>query len=154
MQSSCASSVRRSTIGIFVRTDSSRPVSYFGFWTKGGFYNGNRLQGSNGLTIRINKYLNLNTDWNYNDVSLPGGDFTVNVFRQRVNVALSPNLFWNTFVQYNDSDDLMSLNSRLNWIYRPGADIFLVYNQEWETNDGSRPADRAIILKATYLFMF
>ncbi|NKB87323.1 MAG: hypothetical protein GKS06_03785 [Acidobacteria bacterium] len=142
------------TIGIFVRTDSSRPVSYFGFWTKGGFYNGTRLQGSNGLTIRVNKYLNLNTDWNYNDVDLPGGEFTVNVLRQRVNVALSPNLFWNSFVQYNDSDDLMSLNSRLNWIYRPGADVFLVYNQEWETGADSRPADRAIILKATYLFMF
>jgi hypothetical protein len=141
------------TVGIFVQTDSSRPVSYFGFWTKGGFYNGNRLQGTNGLTVRASKYLSLRTDWTLNDVSLPGGKFKVNVLRQRVNVAFSPNLFWNTFVQYNDSDDLMSLNSRLNWIYRPGADIFLVYNQEWETGQGTLPADRAIILKFTYLFM-
>jgi hypothetical protein len=142
------------TVGIFISTDSSRPVSFFGFWTKGGFYNGNRLQGSNGLTLRLNKHVRLNTDWNYNSVELPDGAFTVNVLRQRVDVGLSPNLFWNNFVQYNDSDDLMSINSRLNWIYKPGADLFLVYNQEWETGNGSIPADRAIILKFTYLFMF
>ncbi len=141
------------TVGIFLRTDSSRPVSYFGFWTTGGFYNGNRLQGTNGLTVRASKHLSLNTDWSYNDVTLPAGEFTVNTLRQRVNVALSPNLFWNTFAQYNDSDDLLSLNSRFNWIYRPGADLFLVYNQEWETGHGTLPADRAIILKFTYLFM-
>lgn len=141
------------TIGIFVRTDSSRPISYFGFWTTGGFYDGHRLQGTNGLTIRANKHLSLETNWTYNDVSLPVGEFTINTLRQRINIAMSPNLFWNTFVQYNDSQDILSLNSRFNWIYRPGADLFLVYNQEWETGHGTLPADRTIILKFTYLFM-
>ena len=140
------------TVGIFITTDSSRPISYFGFWTTGGFYNGRRVQGTNGLTIRANKYLSLETNWSLNDVNLPTGEFTVNTLRQRINVAFSPNLFWNTFAQYNDADDLMSLNSRVNWIYMPGADIFLVYNQEWETGEGTLPADRAIILKFTYLF--
>ncbi len=142
------------TIGIFVQTDSSRPFSYFGFWTKGGFYNGDRTQGTNGVTIRLNKHVNFNTNWTFNKVKLPDGEFTVNVLRQRVNLAMSPNLFWNSFVQYNDSDDLMSINSRINWIYKPGADLFLVYNQEWETGNGTVAADRAIILKFTYLFMF
>jgi len=141
------------TLGVFLSTDSSRPVSFFGFWTGGGFYDGRRLQGTNGLTIRASKHLSLETNWTYNDVSLPAGDFTVNTLRQRVKVAMSPDLSWNSFVQYNDSDDLLSLNSRFNWIYKPGADLFLVYNQEWETGHGTLPADRAIILKFTYLFM-
>ncbi len=56
-------------------------------------------------------------------------------------------------MQYNSSVDLLTLNSRLNWIYRPGADLFLVYNQDWGTGTPSRPKNRAIILKFTYLLM-
>ena len=138
-------------VGIFLRTDGRRPVSFFGFYTKGGFWNGTRFQGNSTLTLRLGRYVSAETSWNINDVSLPEGSFTTNVLRQRVNVSFSPSLFWNTFVQINDADDLITLNSRLNWIYTPGADVFLVYNQDWDTGAGTRPANRALIFKFTYL---
>ncbi len=140
-------------VGVFLRTDGSRPVSFFGFYTKGSFFGGTRFMGNSTLTLRLSRLLSAETAWSYNNVDLPGGSFKASVLRQRFKLAFSPDLFWNTLVQYNSSSDLLTLNSRLNWIYRPGADIFLVYNQDWGTGTPLRPLNRAIILKFTYLIM-
>ncbi len=140
-------------LGLFVRTDGSRPVAFFGYYTYGDFWTGTRLMANSDLTVRLGRYFSATTNWAHNRVVLAEGSFRTNLIRQRINVSMSPDLFWNTFVQYNDASQLLSLNSRLNWIYQPGADIFLVYNQDWETGLGATPADRAIILKFTYLFM-
>jgi hypothetical protein len=139
-------------IGIFLSTNGARLASGRVFWTYGDFYDGTRLMGSTRFTLRPSKNFSFDTDWSFNDVKLPAGDFTANVVRQRVNFAFSPNLFWNTFLQYNSADELISVNSRFNWIYRPGADVFLVYNQSWDTGNATRPADQAVIFKFTYLF--
>ena len=48
----------------------------------------------------------------------------------------------------------MSLNLRFNWIYKPGADLFVVFNQSWDApkfSDMTR-RDRQVIIKFTYLF--
>ena len=34
-------------------------------------------------------------------------------------------------MQYNDAAELVGLNMRFNWEYRPGADLFVVYNENW-----------------------
>jgi len=140
-------------VGLFLRTDGSRPVSFFGFYTTGSFFDGNRFMGNSTLSLRLSRLLSAETTWSYNDVDLPTGSFKASVVRERIKLAFSPNLFWNTLVQYNNTTDLLTLNSRLNWIYRPGADVFLVYNQDWGTGTAIRPKNRAIILKFTYLIM-
>ena len=57
-------------------------------------------------------------------------------------------------MQYNDLEELLSLNLRFNWIYRPGADLFVVFNQSWEAPSMSdlSTRDRQLIVKFTYLF--
>ncbi len=40
------------------------------------------------------------------------------------------------------------MNTRFNWIYRPGADLFIVYNQN---RVNKTLENRALILKFTYL---
>ena len=101
------------------------------------------------MNYRPNPYFRSETQWSYNDVDLPGGTFTTNVVQQRFNVSLSPNLSINSFIQYLDTSDLLSMNTRFNWIYKPGSDIFVVYNQNWV--DGGTH-DRAVIFKFTYVW--
>jgi hypothetical protein len=74
--------------------------------------------------------------------------------RQRLPVAMTPDLSTAAFVQFNDAAELLSMNLRLNWIYRPGADVFLVFNETWDAPGFGRRAqrDRQAILKLTYLF--
>ena len=58
------------------------------------------------------------------------------------------------FIQYNNLAEVLSVNFRFNWIYRPGADLFVVYNQTWNAASFSDLAtlDRQFIVKFTYLF--
>ncbi len=55
-----------------------------------------------------------------------------NLFRQRLTLALTPDLSTAAFVQWSDAAELLSMNVRLNWSYRPGADVFLVFNETWD----------------------
>ena len=40
----------------------------------------------------------------------------------------------------------------INYIYRPGSDFYLVYDQAWETSDGLHARDWTVLSKFTYLF--
>jgi uncharacterized protein DUF5916/cellulose/xylan binding protein with CBM9 domain len=134
-------------------TNPYRPVSITGSVLAGEFYDGDRVSSVITLGLRPSRYFRSETRWSRDDVDLPAGSFTADVWRQRLSLSLSPNVSTNAFIQYNDLADLVSLNLRFNWIYRPGADLFVVYNQNWIApglgNLHSR--ERQLILKFTYL---
>ena len=58
-----------------------------------------------------------------------------------------------TIVQYNNTREIKGINFRLNYIYRPGDDFFLVYR---DTRNGLNPqfSDRAFLVKFTRSFDF
>jgi hypothetical protein len=140
--------------GVRFLTHSSRPVSVEGRLEAGQFYDGNRRGGQFLLRLRPNRFLRSETTWVFDDVEVSGGEFTSHVVRQRFAVALTPRVLTSFFVQYNHLAELWSVNFRLNWIYRPGSDIFVVYRQTWDpSRDGASPRlDRRFIVKFTYLF--
>lgn len=139
--------------GINFETNNSRRFSVNGFVLAGAYYGGDRLSSAATLGIRASRYLRSDTTWVYNDIELPGGAFTANIVRQRIGLSFTPTLFTNTYIQYNDLAELLSLNLRFNWLYRPGADLFLVFNQNWRAPSLSdlSEGDREVILKFTYL---
>jgi hypothetical protein len=59
-----------------------------------------------------------------------------------------------SFVQYNDDRRAASVNLLLWWVYRPGSDLYVVYDQGWETDipgpEGLRVRNRSLSLKFTY----
>jgi len=140
-------------VGATYATNPYRQVFVTGSVLTGQFYDGERF--SNVITVgwRASRYFRAETRWTRDEVDLPGGSFTANVWRQRLSLSPTPRISTNAFIQYNDSADLVSLNLRFNWIYRPGADIFLVYNHNWIAPGlgdlGTR--ERQAILKFTYL---
>jgi len=141
-------------LGLWYEGNISRPVSATAWVQKGTFYGGDRS--SEGVTLRLrpSRFFRTETSWEHNSVELPGGAFTTNLFRQRLNVPLTPDLSTAAFVQFNDAAQLLAMNLRLRWIYRPGADVFLVLNETWDAPGlGTRSLrDRQAILKVTYLF--
>ena len=50
-------------------------------------------------------------------------------------------------------EQVASVNARFNWHYRPGSDIFLVFNQTWDGPEVSalNRRDRQLMLKVTRL---
>ncbi len=141
-------------LGIWFDTNPSRAISAHGWSQQGSFYDGDRRSQGLDLRLRPGSHFRSESSWQHQHVELPGGAFDINLFRQRLTLAMTPDLSTSAFVQFNDAAELLSLNLKLNWIYRPGADLFLVFNETWDaTGFGQRTRrDRQAILKLTYLF--
>jgi len=139
--------------GISYSTNNSRRLAVDGFVLAGSFYGGDRVSGAVNLGVRASRYVRSDTTWAYDNIERPTGTFTSNIVRQRLGLSFSPTLFTNTYIQYNDAAELLSLNLRFNWLYRPGADLFLVFNQNWRAPGRSdlSEGDRQVIVKFTYL---
>ena len=141
-------------VGLRFESNEARVVTADGSVSWSGFFDGDRFRAEATLGIRPNRFVRSQTTWEYNDVDLPGGAFTATVLRERLSLAWSPRLRADTFLQYNDLDELFAANVRFNWIYRPGADLFVVFNQTWDApsfSDLDR-RDRQVIVKFTYLW--
>ena len=92
--------------------------------------------------------------YNRNDVKMPWGDFLVNLSTLRVDYTFSPRMTIRSLTQYNTSTHEISNNIRFNFIYRPGSDIYIVYNDLSQTGlpaDIFGKKDRQLVVKMTYL---
>ncbi len=59
-----------------------------------------------------------------------------------------------TRIQYNSGYDVIGLNFRLNYIYRPGDDLFIVINAFGDRSNSPTEVDRFLIVKLTHSFDF
>ncbi|HKG69283.1 MAG TPA: DUF5916 domain-containing protein [Segetibacter sp.] len=133
----------------------SMPQSVFtyGFSTRyGGYYeNGTRLNLTADLGYRFQPYISLALSTSYNYINLPN-PWGVNKFwliGPRVDVTMTNKLFFTTFMQYNDQQKNINLNTRLQWRYKPASDLFFVYTDNYLPAPFS-VRNRAMVLKWTY----
>ncbi len=106
-------------------------ASFFYNW--GGFYNGNRSVYETALTLQPNRYIKFSSEYRLNKISLSEGDFTVHELSGRIDFAFTPDLFGSTFAQWNNEEDEVLLNFRINWIPKPGTNLYFVVNQGYDT---------------------
>ena len=139
---------------LLMLTDASRSLSLRSFTYWGEFYEGDWLSMRQQFSLRLSRLVRASTTWSHHDVDLPQGAFEINLLSQGVDLSFTPDLRLNMIAQYNDAAGDLGVNIRFHWIYRPGADIFLVYNENWTAPSlrERHPQGRQLILKATYLF--
>jgi hypothetical protein len=70
--------------------------------------------------------------YDYNDVSLPQGDFVVRLARAGVDYIMSSKLSWVNLVQYDNASRTIGVNSRLHWVPEAGRELFVVLNHNLE----------------------
>jgi hypothetical protein len=106
----------------------------------GDFFDGERDSYEVGLTWRPGPLFTGEAQYVRNDIELPDGDFVDQLASLRANVSFSPELSWNNFVQWSTAEDTLGFQSRLRWIPVPHQEIFLVLNQEQESDSSSSAA--------------
>ena len=122
---------------------------------RGSFYGGDKT--SVGFTqgrLEVTPRLSLEPGVSFNWIDLPQGRFTTRLVTGRTTWTLSPLMFVSALVQYNSSVGSLGANVRLRWEYRPGSELFVVYNEARDTLRPGRPElqDRAFIIKINRLF--
>jgi len=116
------------------------------------FYNGTRHEVDAAVGVRATSQASAELSWLRNDVDLPWGAFVVNLGILRVDYTLSPRMSIRSLSQYNSSTRQFSTSIRYNFIYRPGSDLYIVYDG-LQGNLPGRPdlRNQQIVLKLTYL---
>ena len=123
----------------------------------GTFFSGHKTtigvsQGRLSLTNQFSVEPSYSVNW----VDLAEGSFTTNLVGTRVTYTATPLMFTSALVQYNSSAHAVSANIRFRWEYQPGSELFIVFNEERDTEARRLPmlANRAFIVKINRLFRF
>ena len=137
-------------------------------FTGGEFFDGNRRSFGASAVWRPHYRIGWEGSVDRSDVSLPSGSFDANIFRMRVRYAHSTSLFGSAFVQYNDNTGCRGMasagvcghlvtNLRLNLVYAPLSDAFLVFTErrEYSAQLGAwATLERLVTVKITRLLAF
>ncbi|MDG1048526.1 MAG: DUF5916 domain-containing protein [Flavobacteriaceae bacterium] len=134
------------------RSDIRKQFSFDVSPSFGQFYNGKKYTLEGNLNWRLEPNFQTKIQVNYNYVRLPQPYATATIWLvgPRFDVTFNKNLFWNTLIQYNNQEDNLSINTRLQWRFAPLSDLFIAYNDNYNTHVPISPRFRSINLKLSY----
>jgi hypothetical protein len=144
-------------LNLSFRSNPARRVSYNFSYGPQTFWDGDRTDWGGGLDLRVTDQLATSGRFSRSTVDLPAGDFTADVLSLQFDYGFSPRLSLRTLTQYNSLTDQLSTSGRLRYTYRPGSDIYLVYDEVRDDPDVLRSPfspesrDHQLIVKVTYL---
>jgi hypothetical protein len=133
----------------------SRPQQLFTYNIStrfGGYYaGGHRYNVTADFGYRFQPFVGITMNVTYNDIRLPApwNNTKLWLVGPRVDVTFTNKLFLTTFLQYNNQQKNINLNTRFQWRYRPASDIFLVYTDNYYSSP-LYVRNRAFVLKITY----
>ena len=132
------------------RTFPGRRFSTFQRFLWEGFWGGDHFSIRFNPNLVLTDQLTVAIQYTFDDISLPQGQLTSHVVNSVLRYNVNNSWLTSTTLQYDSTEDLFNLNFRLNYIYRPGDDVFLVFNR---TSDPDQ-ADWSVALKVTHSFDF
>lgn len=123
----------------------------------GDFYNGERWRVNYSMEWRPDEHLFFSMGYDYQDITLPQGDFKVKLVSANVNYAFNAKWSWVNLVQYDNNSNSVGINSRLRWNPQAGEDLYLVLNYNFGADGvftGLNPQQAEIALKYTKTFRY
>lgn len=136
------------------QTDYSKPFGFTVWLQDGDYYDGRLFLTLQAITWRPLPGLLSQFVFQHTHVTVSGGEFTTDQLTGEANYALRPNLAARATLQWRRGDTLR-VNAALNFEYRPGSNLYLVYNETRLEPDGvTTTRDRSLVFKATYTLGF
>lgn len=133
-------------------SDQRKQFSYNIGPSIGKFYNGEKYSLQTQLTWRLQPFFSGSIQINYDDIRLPDPypDAKIWLIGPKLDVTFNKNLFWATFIQYSTQSENFSVNTRMQWRFAPLSDLFVVYNDNYFTDNVFAPRVRSFNVKLTY----
>ena len=143
-------------LGMWINTSKKRVVSAEFDAVRIDTYDGRLVTLAGSVTATPGSHLACTASLARNSATLPGGSFTAYVSALRLSWAFSTRLSASAYLQHNSLEDKFVANFRLNFVHRPGSDLFFVINEERGGDDRSAwdLANRGVVVKLTYLVRF
>jgi hypothetical protein len=144
-------------------TDNSRKLFFSAEYNSGGYFNGTLQSVSASTRFAPDPHVALTLSYRHNEIrnlGISSSNATTDLATAEIRLALNPEVQWISFYQYNTAINRNTLNTRLQWEYKPLSFIFLVLNdnrQDFtnsETQVVSRVNSQQGVFKITYLKQF
>ncbi len=97
----------------------------------GEFYDGRLNQWETGFTFKPNAKLKITTSLENDFGKLSAGNFVERLFQMRISYSWTPDIQFQSFIQYDNVSENFGTNNRFRWTLTPGTDLFIVYNRGW-----------------------
>jgi len=127
-------------------TYRGRRISFGTELSWGGYYAGRRGEYFLVAGANINKHLNFRADYGLNQLLFPQGNFMTHEVGGRVEYAFNTKLYTTFFGQWNNEDEEILFNFRINWIPVIGSDFYLAVNQLYDASGGGFKLENTTIL--------
>lgn len=119
----------------------------------GEFYTGKRQEIELELNLNLSKRLNISIDWERNYLQMPEKTLMTDGLGGRIDYSFNPKLQTSLFAQWNNEDENILLNYRINWIPKIGSFFYFVINQELSTDNGIKLERTTIMAKFIWRFV-
>ncbi|GAB4235548.1 MAG: hypothetical protein Tsb0034_09760 [Ekhidna sp.] len=138
-----------------------RKFNHYSQLVVGSFYGGQQISLTYAPSVNINKHFNISGRWraNYLDLRESGsGAGWIHVAKLTIEMAANLHLSGSVTVQYNNTTNSIFNNARLRYNFRDGHDLYLVYNETFNTDRGRvepiLPVSAQQTLALKYLYTF
>ncbi len=141
------------------KSDPSKPLAMKAELSAADYYGGDRYSLSGSVDWKGFKKFILNSDYRLNKIKLPHAQFNTFTLSNRLIYAFSTEAFLKGYIQYNS--DRLRFDDRVKWnvnllfryIFKPGSDFYLVYNQEqFVGNNNDTLINRTLMAKVVYFW--
>lgn len=117
----------------------------------GDFYNGHRNDIKLNLNWKVAVPLFLGGTVTRNNITLPEGSFSANIYQLNANLLFSPNVTLYNYFQYDNKSKSAGWQARFQWIIKPGNEIILAWTSNFKKPEESIiPDESAVRLKLKY----
>ena len=117
----------------------------------GTYYTGHLYRVTAENAYRPNGRLGIDLIYDGNWIRLPEGNLNIQALSTRLIYSFTTDFFFKIFAQWNSDSESVGANFLLNYRFRPGSDIFFVYDHGFGTAGDLHQASRAVLLKVSYL---
>lgn len=144
-------------------TDNSRKFFVSANYSIGGYFNGTIRSTDALVRVAPDPHVALTLRYAHNELrnlGIESQSLTTDLATAEIRLALNPRLQWISFYQYNTAARRNTLNTRVQWEYKPLSFLFLVVNDNRQdvlnrdTQLTSRVVDQQGVLKIAYLKQF
>jgi hypothetical protein len=144
-------------LNLSFRSNPARRLSFNVRYAPQTYWDGDRTDWGGGIDVRVTDQLAASGGFSRNTVDLPAGDFTADIASFQLDYGFSPRLSLRSLSQYNSFTDQLSTSARLRYTYRPGSDLYVVYDDVRRDLDDlvspftAQYRQSQLIVKVTYL---
>lgn len=139
---------------IWLESDQSRALGGRAEIQAGNFYGGTLFSLQSEGKLKFSRHFNVELIYALDRVNLPvpNGRFTTTVAGTRVIYSFTPDFYAKAYIQWNSDEERFRSNFLVRWIYKPGANIYFIYNETRKLGAAGFLEDRAVMLKVSFLF--